>query len=303
MNVLSSPGRARVLCRVAAALIVASLALAAGGGTALAATADDGTSWRPVASERLIKLPASYLKKAVENDFRGSGLALAIRDAESLIGLKSETLADLQSAIDQTDGELEVELRHQFLAEKREYLTLVARHQELRRKQLTTEIRLYERLIGKIGREQAAMTPQKQALIEKQEQARQRLDRSLSKVDMALFSAPMYGESKYAKDYAKNVMAIERLVQAINAHPMSDDSKLTGGPMNKKSYLRQLVSEAEADLAIVDQEETILGYMAKLIALDALALSEVVADGDGTVEEADEEPADLASAVDFFIAP
>lgn len=303
MNDLSSPGRARVFHRAAAALIVVGFALAAGGTAALAATADDGTSWRPVASERLIKLPATYLKKAVENDFRGSGLALAIRDAESLIGLKSETLADLQSAIDQTDGELEVELRHQFLAEKREYLTLVARHQELRRKQLTTQIRLYERLIGKIGREQAAMTPQRQALIEKQEQARQRLDRSLSKVDMALFSAPMYGESKYAKDYAKNVMAIERLVQAINAHPMSDDSKLTGGPMSKKSYLRQLVSEAEADLAIVDQEETILGYMAKLIALDALALSEVVADGDGTVEEADDEPADLASAVDFFIAP
>ena len=302
MNDLSLPGRAQVLRRTAVALVVASLGLAAAGAAARAATVDDGTSWKPVASERLIKLPANYLKKAVENDFRGSGLALAIRDADSLISLKAETLADLQSAIDQTDGELEVELRHQFLAEKREYLTLVGRHQELRRRQLTTQVRLYERLIGKIGRNQAAMTPQRQALIEKQEQARQRLDRSLSKVDMALFSAPMYGESKYAKDYTKNVMAIERLVQAINAHPMSDDSKLTGGPMSKKSYLRQLVSEAEADLAIVDQEETILGYMAKLIALDALALSEVVADGDGTIEEADEKPDDLASAVEFFIA-
>jgi len=303
MSEFTPTGRDRALRRTALALIAVGLGLCAAAATARAAAVDDGTSWKPVASERLIKLPANYLKKAVENDFRGSGLALALRDAESLISLKAATLADLQSAIDQTDGELEVELRHQFLAEKREYLGLVGRHQELHRRQLTTQIRLYEKLIGKLSREEAAMTPQRQALIEKQQQARERLDRSLAKVDMELFSAPMYGESKYAKDYAKNVMAIERLVQAINVHPMNDNSAMTGGPMSKKSYLRQLVSEAEADLAIVDQEENILGYMAKLIALDALALTEMVAGGDDTFEETDEDPADLASAVDFFIAP
>ena len=112
-------------------------------------------------------------------------------------------------------------------------MELVARHQYLRRQEMATKIRLYEKLIGKLGRKEAAMTPQKRALLDMQDKARTRMDRSVTKVDMKLFSTPMYGESKYAREYAKNIAAIERLVQAINLHPMNDQSALNGGPKSK----------------------------------------------------------------------
>ncbi len=267
---------------------------------AAASVYPEDTAWNPVASERLIKLPGSYLKKAVENDFRGSGLAASIRDTESLIDFKAETLADLQGAIEQSDGELKIELQHQFLAEKRDYLELVGRHQDLRRKQMTTKQRLYRKLLAKLGRQKNAMTPGRQALIEKQVAAWQRLERSIAQVDLKLFSTPMLGQSKYAKDYANNVAAIERLVQSVNAHPMNGDATLDGQSVSKKQYLQHLAGEAEGELQIIDQEEAILGYMAKLIALDALALTEQLTD---TAELADEEDRELglAAAVDFFI--
>jgi hypothetical protein len=257
-------------------------------------------SWNPVASEKLIKLPGSYLKKAIENDFSNSDLAAAIRNVEISLGLKTQTLADLQSAIDQADGELKVDLQHQYLAEKRDYLELVGQHQDLRREQMTTKMRLFERLLGKISQDDAAMTPARRVLVEKQDDARRRFESSISKVDMKLFSTPMISESKYAVEYSKNVMAVERLVQAIKAHPMNAQSEINGRAVTKQEFLRQAVADTQAELAIVDQEETILGYMAKLIALDALALTEAITDGDGNSDD-ETQTSGLAAAVDYFI--
>ena len=269
-----------------------------------AANTDVGAAnWNPVSSERLIKLPGAYLKRAIENDFAGSGLAASIRDTQSLISLKTQTLADLQNAIDQADGELKVELQHQFLAEKRDYLELVGQHQDLRRKQMITKQRLFERLLGKLDREQRAMTPERQALVEKQVDARRRMEGSISQVDLKIFNTPMTSQSKYAQEYAKNVVAIERLVQAIQAHPMNAGSHIDGRPVTKKEYLRQLVAETEAELQVIDQEETILGYMAKLVALDAMALSDLLAETASVSEFGEDfDDSGLDAAVDYFIA-
>ena len=93
-----------------------------------AATAAEGDpAWQPRASERLVKLPASYLRKSIDADFSQSELGAALRDIDTEIGFKTLTLGDLQGAIAQADGEVRTELRHQFLAEKRAYLDLVAR--------------------------------------------------------------------------------------------------------------------------------------------------------------------------------
>ena len=67
---------------------------------ALAAT----PSWQPSASERLVKLPSSYLKKAIDRDFAESELSSALDDLKSRAALKTQTLKDLQAAIDKADG-------------------------------------------------------------------------------------------------------------------------------------------------------------------------------------------------------
>jgi hypothetical protein len=73
--------------------------------------------------------------------------------------------------------------------------------------------------------------------------------------------------------------------------------------MTKKEYLHQLLAETEAELQVIDQEEAILGYMAKLIALDALALSDLLAEN--PLEDDYGEPVEdtgISAAVDYFIA-
>ncbi len=263
-----------------------------------AATGDE--SWNPVVSERLIKLPANYLKKAIDHDFAKSSLALAIDDNKELTRLKTMTLRDLQSAIDAAEGELRVELRHQFLAEKRAYLELVARTQDLRRRQASTKIRLYGKMLDRLSRDGAALTPQHAALVEKQKVAQRRFESSIGAVDLKLFGNASVSESKYSREYAKNLAAIERLVSAIESHPMNSRAEIDGKAVSKQDYLRQVVTEAEADVALLDQEETVLGYMAKLIALDAMALSDAVVAEDSAVEPP-AKAASVTSAVEFFV--
>ncbi len=268
-------------------------------GAALAET----PSWQPSATERLVKLPSTYLNKAIDRDFAESELAVALNDTTTRIGLKSQTLADLQAAIEQAEGDVRTELRHQFLAEKREFINLMGERQELHAKRIRTKIRLYERLLKKLEGRGRAMSPAKAALMQKQEEALQRFENSVASVDLKLFNSTVEGESKYQKDYAKNMAAIEQLVQAIKEHPMNVEPEIDGQPVSKPDYLRQLIAQNEANLAIVDQEENILGYMAKLVALDAMALSEEVSGGefaDGVVGEDGE--FSLSSSVDLFIS-
>ena len=52
---------------------------------------------------------------------------------------------------------------------------------------------------------------------------------------------------------------------------------------------------------MLDQEQSILGYMAKLIALDAMALSEAVNGDDVVGTEAQTAQTDVTNAVDFFV--
>ena len=111
----------------------------------------------------------------------------------------------------------------------------------------------------------------------------------------------MMGQSKYAREHAKNVVAIERLLAAIKTHPMSADSQINGRPVTKQAYLRQLVGETQSEIAIIDQEESILGYMAKLVSLDAMALSDLLTGGDEMATEGETEAVGITAAVEFFV--
>jgi hypothetical protein len=94
--------------------------------------------------------------------------------------------------------------------------------------------------------------------------------------------------------------AIEVLAAAIRRHPMNNEPQMASQPADKAGFIRQMMAETQAGMAILDQEQNILGYMAKLVALDALALSEQVMDA----ELADSDiprTAGPAVAVKYFI--
>ncbi|NVJ92398.1 MAG: hypothetical protein HWE34_12110 [Methylocystaceae bacterium] len=248
------------------------------GGAILVATSSVAFSapqWSPQSSERLIKLPPSYLEKSIEHDFARSELGTAIHDSEENISLKGNTLADLQKAIETADSDVRGELRHQFLSEKRNYLAMMSERNDLRRKHLMTKRRLFDDMLSRLSAEEGEMTPEKEELIELQKAASERFESSLAKVDQRLFEAPELEESKYSKQYAQNKTAIEQLVARIDNHKMNQTAMSDNGvPLTRVEHVRRMVADVQTELAVLDQEETILGYMAKLVALDGMALAE-----------------------------
>ena len=278
-----------------------AFAVAATGGAAIPAHASGGDpTWQPQASERLVKLPASYIKRSLEQDFTRSELGQALRDIDTEIGFKAETLTDLQAAIEASEGKVRTDLRHQFLVEKREYIDLVSRKIELRRKALEKKSSVLEGLMKRMGREDAGLTPARRELIDRQTEARARFETSISGVDMALLETSVAPESKYSQQFATNISAIDSLSRAIEEHPMSRGPEVDGVPVTREAYVRQLIADAQAELELIGQEETILGYMAKLVALDATALSEEVADAE-FIDSDIPEGESLTGAVKFFV--
>jgi hypothetical protein len=263
--------------------------------------ASSGTpTWQPKVSERLVKLPPAYMKKSLDRDFARSALGQAVQDIEREIALKTQTLADLQNAIDQADGDVLIELKHQFLAEKRGYLDIMQQKQDLQRKQVSTRHRVLERLLAKLNRKSGGLSPAKQKLVAKQTAARQRFNASASQVDMNLFAESSVPESKYSREYGKNLQAIQSLVAAIKSHPMNSQNALDGEEVSKPEYVRRMLADAEAELALIDQETQILGFMAKIVALDAMVLSEEIADSDYSDSDITE-PNDITSVVNLFV--
>jgi len=258
------------------------------------------SSWAPTASERLIKLPGNHLEKAVESDFRKSELAAALIETEDSAKLKQETLGDLQGAIERAEGETRYELQHQFLLEKKSYVTMLKENQDLRQKRARIKLRLYERLLRKLNRKKQGNTAGQKQLVSLQQVARERLKSSLSKVDMKLMQSVAMSESRYSREYARNISALENLVAAVNTHPANQAPALNGVPLSQEDYLRQLISQNEAELGLVNQERAIVANMAKLISLDALALSEETQFASEDLGRAPEEERQKY-AIDFFI--
>lgn len=256
--------------------------------------------WQPQSSERLVKLPPSYLKKSLDRDFAGSGLGQALKSTQTDIQNKGNTLSDLQKSIETAEGELKLELRHQFLAEKRAFLDLMANQIDLNKRRANTRLNLFQKMLDELRDQNAANTPTKKELIERQNLARTRMQSSLSKVDLKIFESATVPESQYAIKYGQNVQAIERLMSRIKDHEMNQSLTADGTEMTKEEFIRHMAIEAEAELALAEQDDLILGYMAKLVALDAMALSE---------EAIDAEQADSAlptnsspyNAVTFFL--
>ena len=290
--------------RSAGMFAAAALALAMLAATPPAAAAVAGEKWAPVASEKLMQLPGDFLRKAVDNDFARSVLARELVSLDEQVAFKRSTLADLQRAIERADdAEIRLDLQHQFLNEKRNYIELVREHQEIRRRRAATKVKLYERLLNNLNRERRATTPEKAAFIAKQTAARERFEASVSHVDAQILTSAVASQSRYAREYAKNLNAVHELTAAINAHPMNAAPAIDGQPVTRGEYLRQLIAENQGDLAVVAQERAILGHMAKLVSLDALALSEGIGNeayAEIDIDNTEDAPNQVTSAVEFF---
>lgn len=261
------------------------------------------TEWRPVASERLIRLPAGYLERAIERDFQESPLAVALGEAGRALADKSAGLGQLQAAADAATGPDRETLRQRFLEEKQSYLQLMGRRHDLERERLKTQHALYARLLGRIEREgTVGDDPAAAKLAENRQAAQKRFEASVEKVDMKLFADGAAAESRYGSEYRRHARAIDQLVAAINTHPMTQAPEVDGRSVDKREFLRHLATRAEADLALLDQQDLVLAYMAKLVALDAIAMADEVSDREAR-NTSRPETRDVSAAVGFFVNP
>lgn len=271
----------------------------------------DMPDWAPVASERLVRLPAAYLEKAIDRDFNDSSLAEALREKAEAIAGTATSLAERQAKAESARGPDRDDARHRFLLAKQDYVTLMGARQDLDRRRVETRLGLYRRLLSRIERagDAAAADPAGAALAERRAAAMERFAGSVEAVDMKLFASATVEESRYAREYARHAAAIDDLVGAIAAHPMNAAPQVDGREVGKADYLHHLIAAAEADLALLDQKDLVLAYMAKLVALDAMALADEVdarAAEDLAGEASDTGRAalrDVTAAVGFFTPP
>lgn len=241
-----------------------------------AAAATDSPTWAPTASERLVKLPTVYLKKSIDRDFQSSGLASAIRDRTDELRTTEQTILELQDAMEMAEGEVRIELKHQLLAHKQAFVQLLGARIDLQRREAETRAKLYENLLDRVSADEAAMTPARQDLVAAQQLARQRFESTIADVDMDVFGSGAE-MTRYSEKYAENRAAIEALSAKIAAHPMNRMPVFDGEEMDRKTYLQRLSEDSRTTLALLSQEEELLGYMGKLVALDAMALHDEIA--------------------------
>ena len=290
----------------------AFLVLALGLAGATAARADDAPgadptgadpTWRPAASERLVRLPAGYLERAVERDFQDSPLAAALEETARALADRDAGLGELQAAIDAASGDDREALRQRFLEEKQAYLRLMGRRHDLERDRLRAELGLYGRLLEGAGRGAAsADDPAAARLAANRQQAQRRFEGAAAKVDTALSGDSAATESRYGAEYRRHAEALDRLVAAINSHPVNRGPEIDGRVLDRPAFLRHLAARAEADLALLDQQDLVLASMAKLVALAAMAMADEVAEREAA---ASGRPAarDVSAAVGFFVTP
>jgi hypothetical protein len=272
------------------------------GGTALGQVPEGGdATWRPEVSEQLIKLPAAVLDRRIDRDFQESSLGRAFREREEELRLKSRTLAELQAASELASGEQALELSHRLLVEKQAFIQLAGEKNQIERDQLATKRRVLETILSRLGQENGAMSADRRELVERQQEARQRLEASIGMADQLLSTNPVAGESRYAGRYAENIAAIEALRHKIAQHPMNQDPMIDGEQLAKPDYVRHLIAATEGAMALLAMEDEMLGYMARLTALDALALGEAMDDPEHADSDVPSGGSALQDAIAIFL--
>ena len=259
--------------------------------------------WQPISSERLIKLPANVMERALEHDFRKSHLATKIKEVDTRLGTTQSDLSMIQQTIKQAEGETKVELRHQFLEQKSSYIDQMEAKQNLKRNELKTRLGIFRGLLFDMQTDRKrAQDPVANEVREKQRAARARMESIVGAVDESLFELASEEQSQYAQEYGSNMKKIKQLQLAIRQHAMHRSQNDGDELLTRESYIRQLLNDTEADLALLNQEDEMLGFMARLVAMDAQALQIELTYGNMDMNYENQEMASTkpVNMVDYF---
>ena len=231
--------------------------------------------WRPQLSEKILLLSPKHMNDAIEQDFSKSGLAQNMTSVEGQLSDQVSAINQLKQNLSRYDEQEQIEARHQIIVGKKTYIELLGQQIDLKRERLHTKLGLLKRLDRNLSRDTAQ---QKVAsdVAQLQADAKSRIEGISSKLREQIALEPLTKETNFSKVFEKNMAAISALKDAIASHRMQSRLGLDSGA-TKSDVLRQLMLDTEADLALIGIETELLGHMAHLLSLDAMALAEDVA--------------------------
>jgi hypothetical protein len=239
--------------------------------------ANNSSTWQPQISEKILMLPSKHLENAVERDFASSPLASDMETLHEDIQSKATAIDKLQENQHLYEGSESLEVTHQIIAGKRDYLEMMSGQLDLKRQQLDTKRSLYQRLMLQ-AKSSSIRSPQVAQHHLAIDAAHARSSAVETQLRDELFFSTTLEESKFGSEYAENRAAIEKLRAAISNHPANQQIVVNGEPVTKAEELNGLMLGVEAELALLNMEQEVIGFMAKLLSLDAMAFAEQLAE-------------------------
>ena len=231
--------------------------------------------WQPQIVEKMYILPPKQLDRVLNNDFRNSSLYLNLKTADDKIKSRYSKIDQLNKSIPQFKGDEQIELKHQVIVEKKEYITDMSERLKIKREHLLTKKRFFEKIKRKTlfqkGDQNFKAKSKFQASREKALQRSKKLDKKISNL---LIGNNMSNNSKYFSEYQKTMSAMQQLETKIKSHPKFQENDLLLNSENKLESLNVFIDKLESELSVLALKEQVLTKMAKLVSLDAMELAD-----------------------------
>ena len=231
--------------------------------------------WQPQIVEKMYILPPKQLDRVLNNDFRNSSLYLNLKTADDKIKSRYSKIDQLNKSIPQFKGDEQIELKHQVIVEKKEYITDMSERLKIKREHLLTKKRFFEKIKRKTlfqkGNQNFKAQSKFQASREKALQRSKKLDKKISNF---LIGNNMSNNSKYFSEYQKTMLAMQKLETKIKSHPKFQENDLLLNSENKLESLNVFIDKLESELSVLALKEQVLTKMAKLVSLDAMELAD-----------------------------
>ncbi len=244
------------------------------------------SDWKPIASDKLIKLPANIIEKRIQKDFQASAMATRMTELDVEMREGVAVIRSIIEVLPELEGETAKSQRFELLQYKSEYLDSLQESHNLHQSALETKQALYKNVLEKLRLQSGKISNNEAYKIQQaQIAARQRMEKVIEQVDQSLMHLGLEESSPYTDEYSKNLNQIENLKMAINRHQANQSPQMNGVDITSEEYLRQLLMSVSTEQSLLDQETLMLSYMAKLVALDAQTLEYEVAYGDEQSEE------------------
>ena len=231
--------------------------------------------WQPQIVEKMYILPPKQLDRVLNNDFRNSSSYLNLKTADDKIKSRYSKIDQLNKSIPQFKGDEQIELKHQVIVEKKEYITDMSERLKIKREHLLTKKRFFEKIKRKTlfqkGDQNFKAKSKFQASREKALQRSKKLDKKISNL---LIGNNMSNNSKYFSEYQKTMLAMQKLETKIKSHPKFQENDLLLNTENKLESLNVFIDKLESELSVLALKERVLTKMAKLVSLDAMELAD-----------------------------